>query len=229
MNKSISESFGESIVKNTMDVSLDTSEVILDSFMKEGILKKLPIIKYAVSAYNIVDDIKGRFFLNKLKSFIASFNSGNVTEKDVEKQKKKFFDKNRDNELAYITIIIDNYLDIEKPELLAKMYLAYLDYLINWDEFCAYSEIINNLLRMDIKFMLDNKTVTTKNNEITSELLRLTGNGLMSGYQNDSPFESDGQGGISIYSDSFDRVISKERVFSRTRFGERFIRIINDY
>ncbi len=62
MNKSISESFGESIVKNTMDVSLDTSEVILDSFMKEGILKKLPIIKYAVSAYNIVDDIKGRFF-----------------------------------------------------------------------------------------------------------------------------------------------------------------------
>ncbi len=167
--------------------------------------------------------------MNKLKNFIASFNSGNVTEKDVEKQKKKFFDKNRDNELAYITIIIDNYLDIEKPELLAKMYLAYLDYLINWDEFCAYSEIINNLLRMDIKFMLDNKTVTTKNNEITSELLRLTGNGLMSGYQNDSPFESDGQGGISIYSDSFDRVISKERVFSRTRFGERFIRIINDY
>lgn len=213
MNKSISESFGESIVKNTMDVSLDTSEVILNSFMKEGILKKLPIIKYAVSAYNIVDDIKGRFFLNKLKNFIASFNSGNVTEKDVEKQKKKFFDKNRDNELAYITIIIDNYLD----------------YLITWDEFCAYSEIINNLLRMDIKFMLDNKTVTTKNNEITSELLRLTGNGLMSGYQNDSPFESDGQGGISIYSDSFDRVISKERVFSRTRFGERFIRIINDY
>lgn len=213
MNKSISESFGESIVKNTMDVSLDTSEVILDSFMKEGILKKLPIIKYAVSVYNIVDDIKGRFFLNKLKNFIDSFNSGNVTEKDVEKQKKKFFDKNRDNELAYITIIIDNYLD----------------YLITWDEFCAYSEIINNLLRMDIKFMLDNKTVTTKNNEITSELLRLTGNGLMSGYQNDSPFESDGQGGISIYSDSFDRVISKERVFSRTRFGERFIRIINDY
>lgn len=229
MNKSISESFGKSIVKNTLDSGMDTSEVILDSFIADGILKEILIIKYAVSVYNIVDDIKGRFFLNKLKKFIDCFNSGNMTEEDIERQRRKFLNKNRDNELAYITIIVDSYLDIEKPEFLAKMYLAYLDELITWDEFCAYSEIINTLLRMDIKFMIENETVTTKNNEITSELLRLAGSGLMSGYQNDSPFEDNRHGGIAILSNSFDRVVTKERVFSRTKFGKNFISIIRTY
>lgn len=229
MKKSISESFGKSIVKKTMVPNIDASEAILDNFMNDGILKEIPIIKYAVSVYNIVDDIKGRFFLHKLKKFIDCFNSGNVTEEDIEKQRRKFLIKNRDNELSYISIIVDRYLDIEKPKLLAKMYLAYLDQSITWNEFCAYSEIINTLLRMDIKFIIENETVTTHNNQITSELLRLTGSGLMSGYQNDSPFKDNGRGGIAIFPNSYNRVISKERVFSRTEFGETFIRIINNY
>ena len=47
---SITESFGESIAKNTIDTSIDTAEIVLDSFMDDGILKEIPIIKYAVTA-----------------------------------------------------------------------------------------------------------------------------------------------------------------------------------
>lgn len=223
----ITESFGKSISVNIADPFIDTAEVVLDSFSDDEILKEIPILKYAVSAYKIVDDIRGRFFLRKLKQFINSFNSGLASEEEIEKHKAKFFGKNRDKELSYITIMIDRYLDFEKPDILAKLYLAYLDKRISWDEFCIYSEVIDKLLRNDLKYMIDNETYITKNNIVSPELLRLAGIGLMIDYHNDSLFESDGSGGFAVYSSSFDRVSSKERVFQKTSFGQKLVDIIS--
>ena len=226
MDESFSKSFGESIKQNVGDITIDTSEAILDSCMDEGILKELPTLKYVVTACKVYDDIKGRIFLTKMRIFIQSFNAGCASEEDVKKRREMVNKKNRNEELAYISVIIDSFLDFEKPEILAKLYLSYLDQHISWNEFCGYSEVTNSLLRMDIDYLKDNQTVSTQNNIITSELLRLTGSGMMYSYQNDSPFVENEQGYLVMYGSSFDRVKSKERIFSRTDFGEKYINII---
>lgn len=227
VTESITKSFGESIIKNASDAGVDTVEVMLDSFVQDEILRSIPIVKYAIAAYKIVDDIKGRYFLRKLQIFINSFNTGNATEADVRKRQAEFADGNRDMELEYITIIVDRYLDLEKPAILAKLYLAYLDEIVTWDEFCSYSEVINTVLKCDIKYLIDKEEYIVSNNIVAAELLRLSSTGLMSSYQNDSPFSSDGQGGIAILASSFDRVKTKERIFSRTAFGQKLVNIIN--
>ena len=229
MKKSFSESFGESIKQNVGDIVIDTSEAILDSCINEGIMKEIPILKYFVTVGKVYDDIKGRTFLTKMRIFIQSFNAGCASEDDVQKRREMVYKKNRNEELAYISVIIDSFLDFEKPEILAKLYLAYLDQHISWNEFCAYSEITNSLLRMDIDYLKNNQTVSTKNNIITSELLRLTGSGMMYSYQNDSPWVDNGQGGFVVKVNDFERVKSKERIFTRTEFGEKFINIILSY
>lgn len=229
MDESFSKSFGESIKQNVGDITIDTSEAILDSCMDEGILKELPILKYVVTACKVYDDIKGRIFLNKMRIFIQSFNACCASEEDVKKRREMVNKKNRNEELSYISVIIDSFLDFEKPEILAKLYLAYLDQHISWNEFCAYSEITNSLLRMDIDYLKNNQTVLTKNNIITSELLRLTGSGMMYSYQNDSPWVENEQGGLVINVNDFERVKSKERIFTRTEFGEKYIKIILSY
>ena len=229
MDESFSKSFGESIKQNVGDITIDTSEAILDSCMDEGILKELPILKYVVTACKVYDDIKGRIFLNKMRIFIQSFNAGCASEEDVKKRREMVNKKNRNEELSYISVIIDSFLDFEKPEILAKLYLAYLDQHISWNEFCAYSEITNSLLRMDIDYLKNNQTVLTKNNIITSELLRLTGSGMMYSYQNDSPWVENEQGGLVINVNDFERVKSKERIFTRKEFGEKYIKIILSY
>lgn len=229
MDESFSKSFGESIKQNVGDITIDTSEAILDSCMDEGILKELPILKYVVTACKVYDDIKGRIFLNKMRIFIQSFNAGCASEENVKKRREMVNKKNRNEELSYISVIIDSFLDFEKPEILAKLYLAYLDQHISWNEFCAYSEITNSLLRMDIDYLKNNQTVLTKNNIITSELLRLTGSGMMYSYQNDSPWVENEQGGLVINVNDFERVKSKERIFTRTEFGEKYIKIILSY
>lgn len=95
-------------------------------------------------------------FLRKLQKFIDSFNAGLASEYEIEKQRAKFSGKNRDKELTYITIVVERYLDFEKPNILAKLYLAYLDNILTWDDFCAYSEIIDKLLKMDLECLIKN-------------------------------------------------------------------------
>ena len=174
-----------------------------------------------------LENNKGRFFLRKLKQFISSFNYGLASKEEIKKQKAKFSGENRDKELSYISIVIDRYLDFEKPAILAKLYLAYLDNRISWDEFCTYSEVIDKLLRNDLEYLIDNESYATKNNIVSPELLRLAGIGLMIDYHNDSLFESDGRGGFAVLSSSFDRVSSKERVFQRTSFGQKLVDTIS--
>ena len=226
-NLSITKSFEQSISSKALDLSVDTAEVVLDSFMDDGILKEIPIVKYAVSAYKIIDDLKGRYFIRKLREFIVSFNSNLATQEEVEQRKAKILSKNRDSELAYITILIDRYLDFKKPDVLAKIYLAYLDNKISWDEFCTYSEIIDKLLLNDLSYLISNPKVITQNNIVPPELLRLSAVCFMNGFQNNSPFESDGRGGISIFGDSFDRVNNKEKVYEITDFGRKFVEILS--
>ncbi len=228
-NNSITKEFEQSISTKALDLSVDTAEIVLDSYLSDGVLKEIPIVKYAVSAYKIVDDLKGRFFIRKLQKFITSFNLGLTSQEDVEKRKAIVLSKNRDSELAYITIIIDHYLDFNKPDILAKLYLAYLDDKTSWDEFCAYSEVLDKLLINDLHYLISNQRCTTKNNQVSSELLRLVGVGLMNGFQNDSAFEDDGHGGIAIFGGSFNRIIEKEKIYEATDFGHKFIDIIQHY
>lgn len=54
-----------------------------------------------------------------------------------------------------------------------------MDNILTWDDFCAYSEIIDKLLKIDLECLIKNKTYKTKNNIIPAGLLRLTGVGLM--------------------------------------------------
>lgn len=226
-NTSITKSFEQSISVNSLELGIDTAEVVLDSFMQDGILKEIPLVKYAVSAYKIVDDLKGRYYVRKLREFIISFNSGLASQEEVERRKAKILSKNRDSELAYITIMIDRYLDFKKPMILAKIYLAYLDNKITWDEFCVYAEIVDKLLLNDLNYLMKNQRCTTKNNIVPPELLRLSSVGLMNGYQNNSPFEGDGRGGIAIFGDSFNRVIDKEKIYEITDFGEKLIELLS--
>lgn len=45
-------------------------------------------------------------------------------------------------------------LDLEKPTILSKLYLAYLDKELSWNEFCSYSDIIDMFLLGDMEYLV---------------------------------------------------------------------------
>ena len=61
--------------------------------------------------------------------------------------------KIRNKELAYLMVVLDKYINLDKPQMLAKIYLSYLNGEIIWNEVMKYSEVIDRLLPGDIELL----------------------------------------------------------------------------
>lgn len=55
------------------------------------------------------------------------------------------------NRVSFRAIIIDRYIGNEKTQMLAHLYLAFLDKKTDWNSFAEYSEIADRLLPSDFR------------------------------------------------------------------------------
>ncbi len=76
--KSLSIAFGDSLKEESLSCIGDLVEAGLDAFMKEGLLKEIPIISTAISLYKIGDNILERYNYKKLVVFLNEINNGIV-------------------------------------------------------------------------------------------------------------------------------------------------------
>lgn len=95
--------------------------------------------------------------------------------------KQKVIDdtKKRNKELEYILILIDRYLLEDKTVFLAKIYLAYLDETIKWEEFVTFSSVIDMLMPKDYTVLKSSYTYHIRHDNNTDSILRLAGLGLI--------------------------------------------------
>lgn len=130
------------------------SEVGLDTIIEDETLKSIPFVSTAISVYKIGSTIREKHHFKKLIEFIGEINR--KVDNDKRKQYIKKFEENKkfqELELEYIIIILDRYLNYDKPKWLAKLYLSYLDERLSWREFSQYAEIIDSFLPGDEIFL----------------------------------------------------------------------------
>ena len=72
--------------------------------------------------------------------------------------------KIKNKELAYLMVMLDKYINLDKPQMLAKTYLSYLNGEITWNEVMKYSEVIDRLLPGDIELLVSFPDKTEYNN-----------------------------------------------------------------
>ena len=65
----------------------------------------------------------------------------------------------------YILVLIDRYVSYDKPKMLAKLYMAYFDGEIVWEEMIMYAEIIDRFILLDYNTLISdsNRFVVHKN------------------------------------------------------------------
>lgn len=155
--QSLSLSFGDSLTEDVASIVGEYAELGLDALVEEGLLKDIPIVSTAVAVYRIGKSIREKHHISKLISFLNEINKGIADEEKREQYREKFNsnEKFRNQELEYILILVDRYISFDKPQMLAKLYLAYLDGEIIWEEFTMYAEVIDRFL------LLDRRTLTT--------------------------------------------------------------------
>ncbi|MBH2007292.1 hypothetical protein I8H83_01680 [Candidatus Saccharibacteria bacterium] len=148
----IEKSFSDTI-KNSelLDASFEITEVGLDRFLEEGIVRELPVVKtiYALMQSGIA--IHDRLFIKKLISFLIRID-------EVSPEKRKKMIALVDNSKKYrikvgekLLYILDRCNDYEVAELVGELFKAYLTSNITYDQYILASEAVSNMPVATIK------------------------------------------------------------------------------
>lgn len=230
MEKSLSVAFGDSLKEESVSCISELAEVGLDTIMEEGVLKDIPIISTAIGLYKIGSSLLERYNLKKLIVFLNGINKDTVDEEKRNQYRHKF--KNDENfqnrEIEFLLVLINRYIGYEKPKMLAKLYLAYLDNKIEWNSVVAFSTIIDMLLPEDIDFLLTESPHVTHYNKINCSILRLVSVGLLIQTNNTSSMVDDGNGGLALTTTSMLKVRTQEKVFGKTDIGKQLTDILKN-
>lgn len=226
--RTLSVALADSISNEVINCTGDIVEVGLDAIIDDGILKDVPILSTVISLYKIGDSIRERCNLKKIAVFVNELNKGAVSDEKKKEYREKFItnEKFRNQQIEYLLVLIDRYIGYDKPRLLAKLYLAYLDGIIIWEELTMYAEVVDRFLLLDYGTLTSpvEKWIVYRN--IGGEsILRLVALGLMCEITEVSSWIERENGHFSVTSESLTKLTSKEKIYKLTEFGEKLVNI----
>ncbi|MCK4665066.1 MAG: hypothetical protein KAT68_19515 [Bacteroidales bacterium] len=142
----INKIVSKEITDKTIDLTIDYSEIGLDSFIEDGILKEIPLVKSILSFYNIANSVIDRHKTQKILSFFKEFHSQSINKEKLNNFKNKFNeDVNFQNRVVELIILLnERFLHVEKSKILANLIIAHIEEHISWEKL------------LDITFVLDN-------------------------------------------------------------------------
>lgn len=130
---------------------------------------------------------------------------------------------NRKRDIEYLLILLERYIEEDKARRLAKIYEAYLDKEISWDDLRLFAETLDRFLPGDYEMLREKETFQTLRGRDAEVLLRLTGLGLL--IEDIHRQQWDVVDTTLIFDDP-DEIEKEERVYRRTEFGNRMVSIL---
>lgn len=217
MSEVLANAFENTLKEETTSVITDLVEVGIDSVIDDGILKDIPFLSTVISIYGIGKTIRERHHIKQLWIFINTIRQGCIETQKREKYIEKFNEnkKFRDKELEYILVVLDSYLEYEKPAMLAKLYLAFLEEIITWEVFSQYATIIKSIIPTDVGWLKCDGKIRAMESK-SDCMQRLVSLGMV--YEYDRAFSF----GLSDKGE----IVDNEREYVKTEFGELFAKIV---
>jgi hypothetical protein len=153
--KKLATSFNETISSSELvNISAEIVEITIDSVLKEGVLKELPIVGSLIGVWKTGAAINDYRFLNKLLLFLNE--SSKLSDKKRQDIIEKLEDKTYQAEAGEKLIaIIDSLETSSKAKMLGKALCLFGNLIINRDEFWRVSYIIDKLPMSDIIALKD--------------------------------------------------------------------------
>ena len=147
--------FRQSIFNDSIaDSVANIAEVGIDSIMSDGLLKDLPIINLFLNASRTFNAIHERNLLKNTALFLDAINSQKINDRKIQAYKKKLLNKKTaERELGRVIVLLNQYVDNKKAQMLGKLFCQYIDRDYSWDKFCELSDILNRLFLDDVPFL----------------------------------------------------------------------------
>lgn len=184
MENEIIPSLKETIFRNVSGIASDVSEVAIDAFLENELIKQIPIVGTLTKCGKFALSIRDRQLLKKIFIFTQELNRGSLNEEEIIAYGKRLErdDKKLNQEMEFILIILDKYIENEKSKHFARLYISYIKGNVDWEEMMSFADIINRILICDFKElrMIYNKYSYSENETVnTAAMSRLNSLGLV--------------------------------------------------
>jgi hypothetical protein len=143
--------------KHFLEAALMNVETVVDVFTENSAIAAIPIIGTAVKLCKGYDDLRSLAFAAKLAKFIDEPDLR--TDVAAEKIKQKIAD-NPDEAIKVgetLFFVLDRFIDLDKPKVLAKGYVAYLNDIVSVEELQRFAQAIDIAFAADLHRFLSNE------------------------------------------------------------------------
>lgn len=167
------------IQKTVIDGSAEILEIGVDSLLSDGILKEIPILGSFIKAASISKSVSDYIYLKKTEKFILKFHETDSAKRvdliikilDDEKKRIKIGEN--------LVLLLDNYNNLEKPELLARFFVLFLEEKISQEDFLRIGSAIDLAFIDDLNlFISDSSNNEVKRNLVISGLVEVSRTGV---------------------------------------------------
>lgn len=159
MNQKFNKDFVKSINKESTSSILATIASTGLSAMDATIFKGIPIASATYGIITLVNSIQNKHRLKKVAYFMNEIAQNTISEKLKCYKLKMLNNDNLFEEIDYVLIVLDKIDEDERASLVAKLYKAYLDGFINFNEFRSMCRSLENLLLIDIEYLNKNSFI----------------------------------------------------------------------
>jgi hypothetical protein len=136
--------------KGGVDLLSDLGEVAFDAVMKDGVLKDVPVLGSLLQLVKLGFGVREYTFLKKLQKFASPLRD--VSDADREKFREKIDQdpKFRARVGENLVLVLERLDDMAKPDLIGRLFAAYLSRRILYDTFLRLSNAVDRAFMPDL-------------------------------------------------------------------------------
>ena len=163
------------------DHVIDLTKDVVENHGNVDLLKDVPIVSYAVSLLRIKDYFRDQWLLRKMAIFIMNVSRNLVTDEDRQKAINHFYESEESSkeELNYLLIILDRYVEENKAAFLALVYCSFIRGDIDISLLKIFAESISRFLPGDSETLRNGEQIYDGYSTVSDSMLRLSSLGLM--------------------------------------------------
>lgn len=141
-----------SLVKEWEGTIEDILEVSVDSILKGGVLRDIPIVGTVNAICKAGVHIREKHLLKETLLFVEVLNEGTVSKEKIQIHKERLDSnpKMAEKELERILLILDSHISNNQSVRLGHFYRAYINGAISWEKFSELMQANQRIFEEDV-------------------------------------------------------------------------------
>jgi hypothetical protein len=132
------------------DITSEGAEILLDSALEEGLLRDIPVFGWIAKTYGLVNTLRERIFLQKIFRFLQGAQATTAEERSAFAERMEAEPEYQRKVGEGLFLLLDRHENVDKSELLGRVFAAFVRNEISDEEFQRYSFIIDRLFLRDL-------------------------------------------------------------------------------